>query len=446
LRKAANEYLFIGMNSRAQLKAEGGPLVPTSSRGIYISDIDGREYIDGISGMYFRNIGHGREEVAKAVYDQLTKVSMNVYASATPPTIQLATKLAQIMPGDLSRTFFSLGGSDANETSLKMAQSYHVRNGEPSRYKVISRRGSYHGTTYGTMWLGGHPGFARSEYQPVPQNVVHVPQPHFYRCELGSRSPAECAERTANAVEEAILFHGPDSVSAFLGEPVSHPYGGVVPPNGYWQRIREICDRYGVLLVFDEVITGFGRLGTWFGADYVGVTPDIMSFAKGITSGYFPVGGSIATPKVADVFNETAFSHMYTYTAHPAGSAAGLAALEIVERENLVDNARVRGEQLERRLLDMKEMHPIVGDVRGAGLLRGIEFVKDRKTKEHFDPALKVNTLLTKGFLGRGLWLRAQPYIIPIAPPLIVTADEVDQIADAIDGALTDAESELGIG
>ena len=446
LRRAANENLFIGMNSPTQLEAEGGPMVPTSSRGIYVSDIDGREYIDCISGMYFRNIGHGREQVARAVYDQLNTVSMNVYASATPPTIRLAAKLAQISPGDLSRTFFAQGGSEANETSLKMAQAFHVRRGDVGRYKIISRRGSYHGTTYGTMWLGGHPGFGRTDYQPVPQNVVHVPQPFFYRCELGSRSPAECAERTADAVEQAILFHGPDSVSAFIGEPVSHPYGGVVPPDGYWQRVREICDRYGVLLVFDEVITGFGRLGTWFGADYVGITPDIMSFAKGITSGYFPVGGSIATPKVADVFNETPFSHMYTYMAHPAGSAAALANLEILERENLVDNARQRGDQLERRLLDMKEMHPIVGDVRGAGLLRGIEFVKDRETREHFDPALKVNSLLTRGFLKRDLWLRAQPYIIPIAPPLIVTADEIDQIADAIDGALADTESELGIG
>ena len=442
LRAAANEHLFIGMNSRSRLEAEGGPLVPTASRGIYVSDIDGREYVDGISGMYFRNIGHGREEVARAVYEQLTKVSMNVYASSTPPTIRLAAKLAQITPGDLSRTFFSQGGSEANETSLKMAQAYHVRRGEPGRYKVISRRGSYHGTTYGTLWLGGHPGFPRADYQPVPANAVHVPQPHFYRCELGSRSPAECAERTADAVEQAILFHGPESVSAFLGEPVSQPLGGVVPPDGYWQRVREICDRYGVLLVFDEVITGFGRLGTWFGADYVGVTPDIMSIAKGITSGYFPVGGSIASSRVAEVFDDEAFSHMYTYSGHPAGAAAALANIEILERENLVENARLRGEQLERRLLEMKEMHPIVGDVRGAGLLRGIEIVKDKKTKEHFPASMTINSLLTRGFMERGLWLRAQPFIVPIAPPLIVTADEIDMIADAIDGALTDAESE----
>ena len=445
LRAAANEHMFVGMNSRSRLEAEGGPLVPTASRGIYVSDIDGREYIDGFSGMYFRNIGHGREEVAKAVYDQLSTVSMHVYASATPVTIRLAAKLAQITPGDLTRTFFCQGGSEANETSLKMAQAYHARRGERGRHKIISRRGSYHGTTYGTLWLGGHPGFPRTDYQPVPPNVVHVPQPHFYRCEFGSASPAECAEKSADAIEQAILFHGPESVSAVIGEPVSQPLGGVVAPDGYWQRVREICDRYGVLLVFDEIITGFGRLGTWFGADFVGVTPDIMSIAKGITSGYFPVGGSIASARIAEVFDDEPFSNMFTYAMHPAGSAAALANIEILEREHLVENARVRGEQLEGRLLDMMEIHPIVGDVRGAGLLRGIEIVKDRETKEHFPASQVVSSLLTRGFNERGLWLRAQPFIVPIAPPLIVTADEIDMIADAIDGALTDTESELGI-
>ncbi len=445
LRKAANEHLFVGMSSRAQLEQEGGPLVLTGSQGIYVKDIDGREYIDGISGMYFRNIGHGREEVARAVYEQLSNVSMNVYASATPPTIQLAAKLAQMAPGDLNRTFFVQGGSEANETSLKMAQAYHMRRGDTGRYKVISRRGSYHGNTYGTIWLGGHPSFPRTDYQPVPPNVVHVPQPYFYQCEFGSATPAECAEKSANAVEEAILFHGPESVSAFIGEPVSQPYGMIVPPDGYWERIREICDKYGVLLIFDEVITGFGRLGTWFGADFVGVTPDIISFAKGVTSGYFPVGGSIASEEVADVFTETPFSHMFTYSSHPAGAAAALANLEVVESENLVENARVRGEQLERRLLDMKEMHPIVGDVRGAGLLQSIEFVKDRETKERFDASMKVSDSLTKGMIDRGLWIRSYAFHIPIAPPLIVTADEIDQIADKIDGALTDTEKGLGL-
>ncbi len=448
LQDAANRHLFVGMTNPAQLAEEGGPLVMDSAEGVYVTAMDGKKYIDGISGMYFRNAGHGREEIARAVYEQLSRISMNVYAGATPATIQLAAKLAEITPGDLTRTFFCQGGSEANESSLKMAQAYHMRRGDKGRYKVISRKGSYHGSTYGTMWLGGHPGFPRTDYQPRPANVVTVPGPHAYRCEFGSSSPEECGELSAKAIEEAILFEGPESVSAVIGEPVSQPLGGVIPPSNYWPLVREICDRYGVVLIFDEVITGFGRLGEWFGADFVGVTPDIMSFAKGITSGYFPVGGSIATAEIADVFSggpDKTWSHMYTYSAHPGGAAAALANLAIVEREGLVDNARARGEQLAERLAEMKEKHPMVGDVRGAGLIQGIEFVADRKTKQHFDPSLKVNARLTEKLIARGVWIRVPAYIVPIAPPLVITADELDELATAIDESLGEVEKELGV-
>ncbi len=448
LHMAAIEHLFVGMMNTAQLAEEGGPLLMESADGIYVTDIEGRRFMDGISGMYFRNVGNGREEIARAVYDQLAKVSMNVYAAATPPTVQLAAKLAEMTPGNLNRTFFCQGGSEANESSLKMAQAYHVRMGDRGRFKVISRRGSYHGTTYGTMWLGDHPGFPRTDYQPPPANVVHVPQPNPYRCEFGSTSDEECGEKSAQAIEDAIIFHGPDSVSCVIGEPITQPLGGVVPPDNYWPLVREICDRYGVLLVYDEVITGFGRLGTWFGADYVGVTPDIMSFAKGITSGYFPVGGSIATKAVGDAFTggpESTFKHMYTYSAHPAGAAASLKNLEIMERENLVENARLRGEQLKDRLADMYDRHPIIGDVRGVGLIQGIEFVKDRETKEHFDTSAGLNTRLTEKLIDRGIWIRVPAFILPLAPPLIITADEIDALADAIDESITEVEQDLAV-
>lgn len=448
LREAANRHLFVGMNNPAQLTQEGGPLVMASADGIHVTAMDGKRYVDGISGMYFRNVGHGREEIARAVYEQLSSVSMNVYAGATPATIELATKLAEIAPGDLTRTFFCQGGSEANESSLKLAQAYHVRRGDAGRFKVISRKGSYHGSTLGTMWLGEHPGFPRIDYQPKPANVVTVPGPHTYRCEFGSTSPEECGDLSAKAIERAILFEGPESVSAVIGEPVSQPLGGVVPPSNYWPMVREICDRYGVLLIFDEVITAFGRLGKWFGADLVGATPDIMSFAKGITSGYFPVGGTIATSKVADVFSggsEKTWSHMYTYSGHPGGAAAALKNLEIIERENLVENARVRGEQLADRLQQMKAKHRMIGDVRGVGLIQGIEFVADRETKRHFDPSLRVNAKLTAKLIERGIWIRVPAYIVPIAPPLIITADELDGLCDAIDESLGEVGKELGV-
>lgn len=448
LREAANKHLFVGMNNAHQLTEEGGPLVMESAEGIHVTAADGKRYIDGISGMYFRNVGHGREEIAKAVYEQLANVSMNVYAGATPATIELATKLAAITPGDLTRTFFCQGGSEANESSLKLAQAYHVRRGDAGRYKVISRKGSYHGSTQGTMWLGEHPGFPRIDYQPKPANVVTVAAAHPYRCEFGSTSPEQCGELAAQAIERAILFEGPESVSAVIGEPVSQPLGGVVPPSNYWPMVREICDKYGVLLIFDEVITAFGRLGTWFGAELVGTTPDIMSFAKGITSGYFPVGGTIATSKVADVFSggpDKTWSHMYTYSGHPGGAAAALKNLEIVERENLVENARVRGEQLAERLQQMKAKHQMVGDVRGVGLIQGIEFVADRETKRHFDPSLHVNAKLTAKLIERGIWIRVPAYIIPIAPPLTITADQLDELCDAIDESLTEVGKDLGV-
>lgn len=448
LHLAAVEHLFVGMTNTAQLAEEGGPLLMSSADGIYVTDINGRRFLDGISGMYFRNVGHGREEISQAVYQQLSKVSMNVYAGATAPTIQLAVKLANITPGNLIRTFFCQGGSEANETSLKMAQAYHMRRGDKGRFKVISRRGSYHGATYGTMWLGDHPGFPRTDYQPPPSNLVHVPQPNPYRCEFGSTSEEECGEKNASAIEDAILFHGPDSISCLIGEPVSQPLGGVVPPPNYWPLVREICDRYGVLLIFDEVITGFGRLGTWFGSDYVGISPDIMSFAKGVSSGYFPVGGSIATREISEAFTggpESTFKHMYTYSSHPAGAAASLKNIEIIEHENLVKNAHDRGEQLKSRLEEIRDKHPIIGDIRGTGLIQGIEFVKDRETKEHFDPKVGLNTRLTEKLIERGVWIRVPAYILPIAPPLVINSDETDELVDAIDESITEVEQDLSV-
>ncbi len=449
LRQAALDHLFVGMVNHAQLADEGGPLIIDRSEGIYIYDSDGKRYTDCISGMYFRQVGHGREPIARAIYDQVARVSMNVYAGVTPATAELCAKLAKISPGKLTRTFFCQGGSEANESSIKMAQAYHVRRGERGRHKVVSRRGSYHGGTWGTMWLGEHPFFPRTDYQPVPAHCIVVPGPNFYHCEFNSTSPEQCGERSARAIEQEILLQGPESVSAVIGEPVTQPLGGVVPPSNYWPIVREICDKYGVLLIFDEVITGFGRLGTWFGADFVGVQPDIMSFAKGITSGYFPVGGSMATAEVANVFAggpEKTWSHMFTYCAHPGGAAAALKNLEIIERENLVENARLRGVQLADRLERMKGKHPIIGDVRGAGLLQGIEFVKDRKTKEHFEPALGVNAMLTAELKVRGVWLRVPPFILPIAPPLSITAGELDELVTNVDEALAAVERRLGIG
>ena len=444
--ETANNHMYIGMINETSLEIEGGPLIVKKADGIFLTTDDDEKYIDGISGMYFRNVGFGREEIAKAIYDQLTDVSMNVYAGITPVAVKLAKKIAEITPGNLNKTFFCQGGSEANESSLKMAQAYHVRNGERGRYKIISRNGSYHGSTYGTMWLGGHPGFPRTDYHPAPSNLIHVDQPNYYRRPIKDQSPEEFAEFLVKDIEEKILFHGPDSISCFLGEPVSQPMGGVVPPDNYWPMVRELCDKYGILLIFDEVITGFGRLGEWFGSDIAGVTPDIMSFAKGVTSGYFPLGGSISTKKISDSFlgePSRSWSHMYTYSAHPGGAAAGLKNLEIVERENLVGNAKQRGKQLFENLSEIKNKYKIIGDNRGIGLLQGLEIVKDNETKEHFDSSLKLNQILTEKLKKRGIWIRVPAYILPVCPPLIVTKDQIDQICSAVDESIGELEKEI---
>ena len=447
LRQAALDHVFIGMNNHAMLGEEGGPLIVERGEGIYVWDIDGNRYIDGISGMYFRNTGHGREEIARAIYDQISNLSANVYASVTPAAVELATEIANLTPGDLSRTFFCQGGSEANESALKLAQAYHMRMGEKGRYKVISRRGSYHGSTYGTMWLGEHPGFPRTDYQPKPSSAVHVPAPHFYRCEFNSTTPEQCGELAALAIEKAIISEGPDSISAVIGEPVTQPLGGVVPPENYWPMVREICDRYGVILIFDEVITGFGRLGEWFGAEVVNTQPDIISFAKGITSGYFPLGGCIADRRIGDAFAggpEKTWSHMYTYSAHPGGVAAGLKNLEIIKRENLIQNARERGAQLTDRLADMKDRHNIIGDARGIGLVQGLELVADRKTKRSFAPEVGIGGRFTDALKRRGVWIRVGGYILPVSPPLSITAQELDDLCDVVEEAIVEVSAGLG--
>jgi len=444
--QSANEHMYIGMFNETTMEKEGGPLIIDNSEGIYLKSYENVKYIDGISGMYFRNVGHGREEIAKAIYDQLANVSMNVYAGITPKSVELAQKISSLAPGDLSKTFFCQGGSEANESSLKMAQAYHVRNGDRGRYKIISRDGSYHGSTYLTEWLGGHPGFPRTDYQPSPQHLIHVEQPNYYRRKYENESINEFTDRLIQDIEEKILFHGPESISCFIGEPVSQPLGGVVPPSEYWPRVKEVCLKYGILLIFDEVITGFGRLGEWFGSNVVNTVPDILSFAKGITSGYFPLGGSISSTDISKVFNgepSNAWSHMYTYSAHPGGAAAAMKNLEILENENLIQNARERGIQLSERLSEIKEKSGIIGDNRGIGLLQGLEIVKDKKTKERFEPSKYINMMLTEKLKNRGVWIRVPAYILPVAPPLTSSEDQINHICDAIEESVLELEKEI---
>ena len=389
LRRTALEHLWVYGQEPSDMAEKGGPQIFVSGQGCHVTDIEGRRYLDTISALWLKNVGYGRKEIADAAYQQMLELTYMPSGTTTEPTIRLAGKLAQITPGDLDRTFFTSGGSESVETALKLARAYHKRQGESTRYRFISRKRSYHGASFGAMSLGGNPAMPVTDYEPLMPGFLHAPMPNPYRCEYGGTTPSECAIRCATAVDDLIKFHGPQTVAAVVAEPVAMPPGAAVPGPEYWPMLREICDRHGVLLIADEVITGFGRTGRMFACEHWGVTPDIMTLAKGITSGYVPMGAAIARKEIADAFigsKDASFRHIFTFGGHPVAAAAGLKNIQIIEEEGLVENSATMGTYLLDGLQELKEKHPIIGDVRGLGLMCGMELVKDRSTKETFPP------------------------------------------------------------
>lgn len=445
LRLSALEHLWVPLQETSQMAERGEPLIFVEGHGIKVRDIKGREYIDGLAGLWLKNIGYGRQEVAEAIYQQAKKITYFPSGTTTVPTIQLADRLASLVPVNKARTFFVSGGSEAVETALKIALAYHKRRGEAGRYKFISRKGSYHGALGATTWLGGIPMFRRTDFEPAHPGMLYAPQPLPYRCEYGATSPSECAYKCAKAVEDLILFHGPETVAAFIGEPIASPPGAAVPGDEYWPMIREICDRYGVLLIVDEVICGFGRTGKWFGIEHFGVQPDIVTVAKGITSGYIPMGATIVRKEVADAFigsEKVALPHIITFGGHPVAAAAALKNLDILEGEGLVENSARTGAYLLEGLRDLQERHPIVGDVRGKGLLVALELVKDRQTKEPLPP--EVTKKVKERLLENRLFARVGN-TIALSPPLCITQAECDEIVTILDRVLGETERELGL-
>ena len=450
LRRAAVKHLWMHNRGWAEMAERGEPVIMTGGLGVHVTDNTGKTWLDVNGGYMSVNIGYGRTEVADAAYEQMKSLAYFPQASTTEPVAKLAQKLAEITPGDLSRTFFVSGGSEANETSIKIARAYQQRMSEPGRYKVISRKASYHGALGLTMWLGGPvSGGVRSDYGPEYPGMIYVAQPNPYRCEYGGETPSECAELCANAVEDAIKFHGPESVAAMIAEPISVPAAVAVPGDEYWPRLREICDRYGVMLIADEVITGFGRTGKMFAVEHWGVVPDLMSVAKGIVSSYMPLGASIARETIAGAFaggDDSRFlQHVLTFAGHPVPAAAALKNIEILESERMVENSAETGAYFLDRLRELQPAHPMIGNVSGLGLLVGIDLVKDGDTKEQFPKAAKVSERLTAEFEKRALILRPSDTSITMGPPLCITRDEVDEIVAAIDDALTEVERQLAV-
>src|ERR1700756_5398311 len=371
------------------LSSPGAVKIVTRGDGVWVYDERGSRYFDTLSGMWLTNIGHGRREIADAVHAQICELGYAPDGSVHPTTLRLAARVAGLSPDPASRVFFVSGGSEAVETAMKMAKKFHRNRGEAGRYKFISRRGSYHGATHGSLSLGGGGANNGAECGPLPYGGVRVPGPDQYRNPFGGDASdgrlgdLECARE----IERAILNEGPDTVAAVIGEPISASAGVHIPHPEYWPMVREICDRYGVLLICDEVITGFGRTGRMFATEHWGVVPDITVVAKALTSGYVPIGAAIATKRIADAFAGpagTAFDHRITFGGNPVSCAAGLANLDIIERELLVQNASDMGGYLFGRLQELYR-HDIVGQVRGGlGLICAVEIVADRATREPF--------------------------------------------------------------
>jgi adenosylmethionine-8-amino-7-oxononanoate aminotransferase len=405
--------------------------------GAWVYDDRGKRYLDGLAGLFVSQVGHGRTELVEAMTKQASELAyFPVWSYAHPRAIELAERLADLAPGDLERVFFTTGGSEAVESAWKLARQYFQTTGQPRRYKVLSRYIAYHGTTMGALSLTGVPAI-KAPFEPLVPGAVKVPNTNPYR-----PPPIDPAEAIALAIE----MEGPETVAAVFLEPVQNSGGCFPPPPGYFQRVREICDQYGVLLVSDEVICAFGRLGHWFGSERYDYLPDIITMAKGMTSGYSPVGGMIARPYLVEPFLQDThtFLHGITFGGHPVSCAVALANLDLIEREGLLQHVRANEDAFRATLERLHDL-PIVGDVRGDGYFYGIELVKDKATRATFDHD-EAERLL-RGFISPALYDaglicrtddRGEP-VVQLAPPLIVGQSEFDYIEQVLRGVLTDA-------
>ena len=419
----------------------GGLHIYKSGEGVRLTDYDGNTYLDMMSSHTRANsLGYGNAEIAQAVADQLSTLHyVGTVSNFAEPTIRLAKRIAEKAPGDLSRVLFVSGGSEAVEAALKMAKQYQVQSGnKPRAYKVISRWNAYHGATMGAMsatdWLN-----IRPMSEPTVPGVSFVPGPMNYRNPFGMSEEAY-ADHCATALEQQILHEGPELVAAVIAEPVMQAHGVQIAPVSYLQRLREICDKYGVLWINDEVITGFGRTGNWFAIERAGVVPDIMTFAKALTAGYAPMGGFITTPAIADAL--TAFRHVHTFSGHAGAAAAANTAITIKERDNLIEASRVNGAYFLDALQEVLEPLPIVGQVRGIGMWLAVDFTKDQQTREPFSddtvPAV-VKRMYDHGVISSPIGTSFE-----MAPPLITSRSDLDDVAKIAEKSIREIARERG--
>ncbi|GAA0581086.1 aspartate aminotransferase family protein [Paractinoplanes ferrugineus] len=446
---AARDHLWMHFTRLSSYQKNDVPLIVRGD-GCYVWDSTGRKYLDGLSALFVVQTGHGRQELAEAAAKQAGELAyFPIWSYAHPKAVELAARLASLTPGDLNRVFFTTGGSEAVESAWKLARSYFRKVGKPLKTKVISRQIAYHGTSMGALSITGIPAL-KQDFEPLVPSTFRVPNTNYYRRPDENMTPEQFGIWAADRIAEAIEFEGPDTVAAVFLEPVQNAGGCFPPPPGYFQRVREICDRYDVLMVSDDVICGFGRLGEYFGGLKYGYTPDIITVAKGLTSGYVPLGAMIASDRLAEPFLEGTnwFAHGITYGGHPVGSAVALANLDIMERENLNGHVRENSDLFRSYLQRLADL-PIVGDVRGDGYFFGIELVKDKATKETFNE--DESERLLRGFLSSalfeaGLYCRADDRgdpVIQLAPPLIAGEEQFIEIEQILRSVLTEASNRL---
>ena len=422
------------------------------AKGVYIYDSEGKRYLDGCAGALVVNLGHGVEQVARVMAEQCARLAFAHGSQfTTEPQEQLAALLAEMAPGSLERAYFTSGGSEATETALKLARQYHVEQGKPRKYKVISRWTSYHGATLGAMAMSGNVG-RRRIYAPLLPEVPHIPAVYCYRCPFGDAHPG-CNLRCADALELEITRQGPENVAAFIAEPVVGATAGALPaPPGYLQRIREICDRHDVLFIADEVMCGCGRTGKDFAVEHWDVVPDILVAAKGLASGYAPLAATIVKREVHEAFRKGSgrFIHGHTYGGSPLSCAVGVAVLGLVREWRLAERAAEQGRYLQSKLEGLRK-YPFVGDIRGKGLMVGIELVKDRQTKEPFPAELRLNEKVGSAAFKNGLivypgggsvdGIRGDHILL--GPPLVIARQEIDELVEILDRALEQVSREV---
>lgn len=427
------------------LVATTPPLIIERGDGVYVTDIDGKRYLDGQGGLWNVNVGHNRPEVKQAIIGQLDKLAYySLFAGTTNgPSIALSERLCRLAAQEgMTKAFFSSGGSEAAETAIKIARQYWRLKGQPNRTKIISLKRGYHGVTLGALSANGTTAFRRM-FEPLMPGFIQVETPYVYRSPLSS-DPEELGAICADLLEREIAYQGPDAVAAFVAEPLQGAGGVIVPPPNYWPLVREVCNRHDVLLIADEVVTGFGRIGSMFGSRAWGVKPDIMAFAKGINSGYVPLGATMINERVESAFvghREAPFMHGNTYAGHPLACASAIANLDIVEKDDLPATAASVGAYFVDRLKELQSRHPNVGDVRGKGLMIGVELVKDKITKESFDPSEDFGGRVSDICRRDGVLVRNLYDTLVISPPLIIRREHIDEMISALDTALSEVES-----